>query len=622
MSLAATNKRNKTRRLEYSSRSPYVFGVLIVILIIVSTFEEVDAKGGGRGSWGGGSGRRPGGEGGLFGGLFGGGKKTKYGSSGSSYPKQQYRPTSNRGWAAAPKPANQGYGRSSGIGGGGFVAPNKGGVGRTSYGYKGSTPTFSNSYGRYGGGTSVLGNRRSSSLFGGGGTRAFAIGAGAGFLGGAMAGVAMMETYHRYRLYRSMMYGGYGYGYGGMYGGYGGFYNRPHGCFGGCPIGAFCDFGMCRCQGGYEARYGSCFNSRDSFYGRSWDKRQSPNYDPHVSCTGHKECLRIDMNSICSETTSRCECREDMKWNNETLECQVYMDVDCSDLDSGKEEKEIETQTEKIVKKVSGNETIASLDIANLTLPTYNLTETESGDYELNITTLTPEKTLAGSKLLEIDVNKTSKTEIRKEFCREIKAISLKYSEPQRVPSRYNNNYVHRRGYGGSVGSISLITLIVIACCACCCVAACYKKAKEMMNNKRGNSNAWEAPSTNDNLNVDPGNMPYPNPAYGDFGSANPQPAYPMQPTQPATLPYDPNGPVAPPIPGMPAVPPTQPGYPPGPAYPPAAPNVYPPQPQNPPYPPNPNQGVAPPYPTDPNSFGAPPYPPAPAANNPPPYST
>ena len=30
------------------------------------------------------------------------------------------------------------------------------------------------------------------------------------------------------------------------------------------------------------------------------------------------------------------------------------MDVDCSDLDSGKEEKEIETQTEKIVKKVSG----------------------------------------------------------------------------------------------------------------------------------------------------------------------------------------------------------------------------------------------------------------------------
>ena len=30
------------------------------------------------------------------------------------------------------------------------------------------------------------------------------------------------------------------------------------------------------------------------------------------------------------------------------------MDVDCSDLDSGKEEEEIENQTEKIEKKISG----------------------------------------------------------------------------------------------------------------------------------------------------------------------------------------------------------------------------------------------------------------------------
>ena len=36
---------------------------------------------------------------------------------------------------------------------------------------------------RYGGGTSVLGNRRSHSLFGGGGGRAFGLGVGAGFLG-------------------------------------------------------------------------------------------------------------------------------------------------------------------------------------------------------------------------------------------------------------------------------------------------------------------------------------------------------------------------------------------------------------------------------------------------------
>ena len=77
------------------------------------------------------------------------------------------------------------------------------------------------------------------------------------------------------------------------------------------------------------------------------------------------------------------------------------------------------------------NKTELSLDIGNVTLPNYNLTETEKGDFELNVTAITPEATLAGSKLLEIDVNNTSGPEIKREFCREIKAISLKYSEPQ-----------------------------------------------------------------------------------------------------------------------------------------------------------------------------------------------
>ena len=45
------------------------------------------------------------------------------------------------------------------------------------------------------------------------------------------------------------------------------------------------------------------------------------------------------------------------------------MDVDCSDLDSGKEEKEIESQTEKIVKKVSGIFLFQkSNNVTNLTL--------------------------------------------------------------------------------------------------------------------------------------------------------------------------------------------------------------------------------------------------------------
>ena len=66
-----------------------------------------------------------------------------------------------------------------------------------------------------------------------------------------------------------MMYQGGGYGYGGMHGGYGYGYS-PYGmgggrrgmllqdefdCIGGCPMNAFCDYGICRCRTGYDARY-------------------------------------------------------------------------------------------------------------------------------------------------------------------------------------------------------------------------------------------------------------------------------------------------------------------------------------------------------------------------------
>ena len=31
-----------------------------------------------------------------------------------------------------------------------------------------------------------------------------------------------------------------------------------------------------------------------------------------------------------------CFCRRDMEWNTVTGECQIYMDVDCSNIDLGK----------------------------------------------------------------------------------------------------------------------------------------------------------------------------------------------------------------------------------------------------------------------------------------------
>ena len=52
-------------------------------------------------------------------------------------------------------------------------------------------------------------------MFGSGGKKAFALGAGAGFIGGAVAAAGAMSIYHRYRQYQTMMYyGGYGMGHG------------------------------------------------------------------------------------------------------------------------------------------------------------------------------------------------------------------------------------------------------------------------------------------------------------------------------------------------------------------------------------------------------------------------
>ena len=58
-------------------------------------------------------------------------------------------------------------------------------------------------------------------MFGSGGKKAFALGAGAGFIGGAVAAAGAMSIYHRYRQYQSMMYYRHSY-----YGGGGGYWGN------------------------------------------------------------------------------------------------------------------------------------------------------------------------------------------------------------------------------------------------------------------------------------------------------------------------------------------------------------------------------------------------------------
>ena len=78
-------------------------------------------------------------------------------------------------------------------------------------------------------------------------------------------------------------------------------------------------------------------------------------------------------------------------------------------------------------------EYVTGVDISDVQLSSYNLTESEDGSLDLNLTSIEPMQTLATSYLTEIDIEKAKPIDVKKEFCLELKAISTKYSEPERI---------------------------------------------------------------------------------------------------------------------------------------------------------------------------------------------
>merc|ERR1712018_474572 len=247
--------------------------------------------------------------------------------------------------------------------------------------------------------------------------------------------------YHRYRMYQSMMmYGGNGssgmgmggYGYGMGHHGYGYNYGHsPYGmnggrrgflssdqfqCMGGCPSNAFCDYGICRCKAGYDARFGSCWNDIESFNQNQagWNRRQEKGYNPHVSCETHNNCGQIDMNMICFDKNSTCQCRETMAWNDEALECQIYIDVNCTGV----------TSVETIL---TGNDNETETELKENDLEEsliYNLTDS-SGN--VNISELSSEETLENSELAQLNPNTTTEKEIKQAFCRDFAKVQRSY---------------------------------------------------------------------------------------------------------------------------------------------------------------------------------------------------
>ena len=261
-----------------------------------------------------------------------------------------------------------------------------------------------------------------------------------------MAGVAAMSMYHRYRMYQSMlMYGGYG-GYGGY--GYGHSYGySPYGhghramlvnendCVGGCPMQAFCDYGICRCRSGYDARYGKCWKDIDTFNNNDWNERKSAGFDPYKSCSSNDACKETDMNMVCQG--GKCQCREDLKWNDEALECQIFMDVNCTDVD-----------TKTIIEEPDKDKEEFDFDDTEI----FNTTDATG---KVNVSEITADETLATSELAELNPNTTSKDDMRKAFCRDVARVARSYESNLVVP-------VKDDGGSGGGGGMSWSTLILV----------------------------------------------------------------------------------------------------------------------------------------------------------------
>ena len=459
-----------------------------------------------------------------------------------------------------------------GIGGGGFVVKKNsksqktyanfiGGVSSGTNGKKALSNhknsnhlTYENSFGRVGGGKwGEFGKTHNTRLFSESGKRAFGTNTGAGFAGRANAGLASIESFHRYKQYKAMIkykkYGHYK-----DYSGRGLYYpHRYHNCYGGCYSDySYCDFGICRCSLGYFPMYGSCWDNirygNDMSNAKDAGKAENSyvKYDPSLPCSSNYTCQKIDMNLICSEEYKKCECREDMRWNSDALECQVYIDVNCKIFDADENPDSLTDKTNQGSPKhdspilfddlnpkwndcvddeeaaiaaglcmdyirvsefmnttihlckqpyygsdglITENKTevnntchlptyplnynidahspdldttlndctndqyikycpktcnyckekwmseYGGLNIEGIQLPNYNVTEDEEGDLSFDVAALSPNQTLSTSYLKDLNLTETEPMELKKYFCLEIHAISIKYSEPERIRS-------------------------------------------------------------------------------------------------------------------------------------------------------------------------------------------
>jgi len=156
----------------------------------------------------------------------------------------------------------------------------------------------------------------------------FGLGIGAAFIGGAGfgfgAGLASYSIYHRYQHFRNLMHmKGYLEEWDTDY--YRDYYEQKR-CLDGCPKQTHCEWGFCECDQDLVKAWGQCKKVQPG--SPSGDRNSS---SLNRNCRRTRECQTFDMNAVCTQGV--CACRKDMKWNPKALECQIFLEVDCSKFD-------------------------------------------------------------------------------------------------------------------------------------------------------------------------------------------------------------------------------------------------------------------------------------------------
>jgi len=277
--------------------------------------------------------------------------------------------------------------------------------------------------------------------------KALGLGVGAGFLGGAAVGVAgTMATYsamHKYQKFKNMMHernqyhhgssmdrdDDWNHGYIRRDDYYQNYYLKDE-CYEGCPQNSVCRYSFCECNYGYEKKWGQC----QSQWGQSAQEQFRPSsFDPFKSCNSAGECQQMDMNLICNKdlttqgTTGKCECRPDMKWNTDALECQMYLDADCSKFT-------YDTPPSPAIQEAverAKNDRLGVIGEAGIT-----------SDVEK------PEDTINKSLLKYLDPNTTPDDVLLEAYCRDIDAYSFdlnkEHLEAPNIENRQANVYAQQ----------------------------------------------------------------------------------------------------------------------------------------------------------------------------------